>query len=226
VRAHVRCYLRAAFELDDTCKASAKRSVPAASSRRRRPPGAQSAREPSALARRALCTVSHDERVRVRLQDHSEHVGCIVRWAPAGEPAELELDTGATIALADVKVIATAEPPRRRNSTDRRLAACAHQLGYRGHCLTKSRCYSTTFTALRQAREQHVHEQLLARSVDPAQRALAGASERVTSFRFVGQGHVTAADAVLAASAAARAREERRAAWEARALDVQSGRSG
>ena len=31
---------------------------------------------------------------------------------------------------------------------DRRLAACAHQLGYRGHCLTKSRRYSTTFTAL------------------------------------------------------------------------------
>ena len=47
-----------------------------------------------------------------------------------------------------------------------RLAACAHALGYRGHCLTKSRRYSTTFKALRQAREQHVHEQLLARSRD------------------------------------------------------------
>jgi hypothetical protein len=36
---------------------------------------------------------------------------------------------------------------------DRRLAATAHQLGYRGHCLTKSRRYSTTFKALREARE-------------------------------------------------------------------------
>jgi hypothetical protein len=98
---------------------------------------------------------------------------------------------------------------------DRRLAACAHQLGYRGHCLTKSRRYSTTFTALRQAREQHVHEQILARSDDPAQRALAGASERIATFRYVGQGHLTTADAYLAGSAAARAREQLLAAREA-----------
>ena len=100
---------------------------------------------------------------------------------------------------------------------DRRLAACAHQLGYRGHCLTKSRRYATTFTALRQAREQHVHEQILARSHDPAQRALAAAAaeERIATFRYVGQGHLTSADALLAASAAARAREQRLAAREA-----------
>jgi hypothetical protein len=97
---------------------------------------------------------------------------------------------------------------------DRRLAATAHALGYRGHCLTKSRRYSTTFKALREAREQHVHEQLLARSDDAAQRAIAGAAERVASFRYVGQGHLTAADALLAASAAARARDGRRLARE------------
>jgi len=97
---------------------------------------------------------------------------------------------------------------------DRRLGAVAHALGYRGHCLTKSRRYSTTFKALREARERHVHEQLLARSDDAAQRAIAGAAERVASFRFVGQGHLTAADALLAASAAARARENRRLARE------------
>jgi hypothetical protein len=45
---------------------------------------------------------------------------------------------------------------------------------------------------------------------------LAGAVERVASFRYVGLGHVTAADALLAASAAARAREGRRLAREAR----------
>ena len=99
---------------------------------------------------------------------------------------------------------------------DRRLAACAHAFGYRGHCLTKSRRYSTTFKALRQAREQHVHEQLLARSNDPAQRALAGAVERVAKFRYAGLGHLTAADAFLASSAAARARERRRIAREER----------
>jgi len=55
---------------------------------------------------------------------------------------------------------------------DRRFGAHAHALGYRGQCLTKSRRYSTTFKALREARERHVQEQLLARSRDPVQRAL------------------------------------------------------
>jgi hypothetical protein len=98
---------------------------------------------------------------------------------------------------------------------DRRFGPCAHALGFRGHCLTKSRRYSTTFKALREARERHVHEQMLARSDDAAQRAIADASERIASFRYVGQGHITAADALLASSAAARARENRRLAREA-----------
>ena len=98
---------------------------------------------------------------------------------------------------------------------ERRFGPCAHTLGYRGHCLTKSRRYSTTFTTLREDRQRHVHEQLLARTGEDAQRALAGAAERVASFRFDGIGHLTAADALLAASAAARAREQRRAAREA-----------
>ena len=101
-----------------------------------------------------------------------------------------------------------------RALADRRFAACAHALGYRGHCLTKSRRYSTTFKALRQAREQHVHAQLLARSGDAMQRAIAGATERVSSLRYAGLGHLTAADVFLAASAAARAREQRKVARE------------
>jgi excisionase family DNA binding protein len=100
----------------------------------------------------------------------------------------------------------------------RRFGPCAHALGYRGHCLTKSRCYSTTCRVLRQARERHVHEELLAGSGDGAQRALAAATDRVASFRYAGQGHITAADALLAASAAARALEQRRAAREALAM--------
>jgi hypothetical protein len=101
-----------------------------------------------------------------------------------------------------------------------RLARNAHNLGYRGHCLTKSRRWSTTFVALRQAREQHVRNQLLARGDVPAeQRKLAelDAQDRVARFEFAGVGHLTAADAFLAAQAAARAREYRQLAREARA---------
>jgi hypothetical protein len=107
------------------------------------------------------------------------------------------------LALADDRALA-----------DRRFGACAHALGYRGHCLSKSRRYSTTFKALHRAREQHVHEQLLARSNDAAQRAVAGAVERMASFRLAGIGHLTSADAYLAESAHARAREQRRVARE------------
>jgi hypothetical protein len=96
----------------------------------------------------------------------------------------------------------------------RRFGAYAHALGHRGHCVTKSHSYSTTFKALRQAREQHVHEQLLAHSNDAAQRALAGTAERVTSLRLAGIGHLTSADAYLAESAHARARDRRRLARE------------
>ena len=102
---------------------------------------------------------------------------------------------------------------------DRRFGAYAHGLGYRGHCLTKSGRYSTTFKALREARVQHVHERLLARSRDPSQRAMASATERVASFHYAGQGHITAGDELLAAAAAARAREHRRLAREERAMD-------
>ena len=102
---------------------------------------------------------------------------------------------------------------------DRRFAAYAHALGYRGHCLTKSRRYSTTFKALREARERHVHEQLLAPLHAMRRNARSPAAvERVASFRYVGQGHLTAADELLAASAAARAREHRRLAREELAM--------
>ena len=48
---------------------------------------------------------------------------------------------------------------------DRRLAVVPRiRSATPGHCLTKSRRYSTTFHALREAREQHVREQILARS--------------------------------------------------------------
>lgn len=39
--------------------------------------------------------------------------------------------------------------------TPLRLRAWIHTLGYRGHILTKSRAYSTTYTALRAERAHH-----------------------------------------------------------------------
>jgi hypothetical protein len=103
-----------------------------------------------------------------------------------------------------------AQSDERRKRDDPRLARNAHNIGYRGHCLTKSRRWSTTFMTLRQARQQHIHEQLLARRDVPAeQRQLAelDAEERVAWFEFAGAGHLTTADAFLAVQAAARARD-------------------
>jgi hypothetical protein len=107
----------------------------------------------------------------------------------------------------------------------RRLARNAHAFGYRGHCLTKSGRYSTTFKALRQAREDHVHQQLLKRSDDAAQRELASTAdaELIKTFRMAGLGHLTTADAFLAESARARAREEREAARLERDMAIQMG---
>ena len=68
-----------------------------------------------------------------------------------------------------------------------------------------------------------MHEQLAAGSHDAEQGELATACQRIGHFRYVGQGHLTAAEAFLAASAAARAREYRRLAREARAMEGNRG---
>jgi hypothetical protein len=171
---------------------------------------------------RVLEAMSTGERVVVRLQDGGEHVGQITGRTDDG----LVLDSGAEVALADVRAITSAplQAPKRdkRDKRDRRLAACAHAFGYRGHCLTKSRRWSTTFKDLRQVREDHVRGQLLAGG-DPTQRELAQltGAERITAFEFVGVGHLTTADAWLAAQAAARARENRELARQALCDDRQ-----
>jgi hypothetical protein len=143
----------------------------------------------------------------------ASNVGRIVRRTAD----RLVLDSGDVVAMVGVRAIVAAAPQApTRDKRNRRLAACAHAFGYRGHCLTKSRRWSTTFTKLRQAREDHVREQLLAGGT-PKQRELAqlADTERVTAFEFVGVGHLTTVDAWLAAQAAARARENRELAREA-----------
>ncbi|WP_460363000.1 replication initiator [Actinocorallia lasiicapitis] len=75
-----------------------------------------------------------------------------------------------------------------------RLRAWAHMLGFRGHFSTKSRRYSTTLGALRQARIDHARAQH-ADATGPE----AGEILVVGEWEFVGQG-LTAADAVLTAA--------------------------
>ncbi len=111
-----------------------------------------------------------------------------------------------------------------------RLRRWAHALGFRGHCFTKSRRYSTTFTRLRQARHEHQLRQAHGgERRDPWGRRLSeGACAERRSWAFTGVGYRTLGDAWLAESAAARARERRRVAREElcnRSPDGGQGRS-
>jgi hypothetical protein len=210
---HNRRYLQTAFELDDRVSDAIAADPPPAPPAPRSWPAPATSRHPNELVLRVLHAMSTDERILLRLHDGAEHTGQITRRTRDG----LVLDTGQEIPVARVCAITTAPlqaPPR--DKRDRRLAACAHTFGYRGHCLSKSRRYSTSLGVLRQARADHVREQLLANGTQ-RQRELAQAEpeRRVTRFEFVGVGHLTTADAHLAAQAAARAREHRQLAREA-----------
>jgi len=210
---HGRGYLRTAFTLNDrNVEAIAADPLPAPTPPPPRPAPATS-QYPNELILRVLQAMSSDERVAIRMHDRSEHVGQITRRTHDG----LVLDTGIEIKVAGVCAITAAplQPPA-RDPRDRRLAACAHTFGHRGHCLTKSRKWSVRFKDLRQERADHVHQQLLTNG-DQAQRELAqlAPEQRIGRFEFVGVGHLTTADALLAAQAAARAREHRQLAREA-----------
>jgi hypothetical protein len=90
-------------------------------------------------------------------------------------------------------------------------------LGFGGHFSTKSRRYSTTLGALRQARVAHA---IRRRRGDTLPLDAWGRPEddqaviAVTSWAYVGRGYRTTGEAWLAASAAAQAREARRIAKE------------
>ncbi|MHA6759882.1 replication initiator [Streptacidiphilus sp. PAMC 29251] len=91
------------------------------------------------------------------------------------------------------------------------LRAWAHMLGYRGHCLTKSRAYSTTYGTLRAVRSAH-------RTGPPLSEA-----EVVTesAWRYAGRGY-TPGEAALAAGIADTITQNREIAKEA--LTNQDGR--
>jgi Replication initiator protein, pSAM2 len=97
---------------------------------------------------------------------------------------------------------------------DLRLRRWAHALGFRGHCFTKSRHYSTTFTALRRARHEHqLRRAHGGEPRDPWDRPRSeGACVEERRWSFAGVGYRTPGDAWLAETGAARAREARRVA--------------
>jgi hypothetical protein len=99
-----------------------------------------------------------------------------------------------------------------------RLRAWAHMLGFRGHWSTKSRRYSTTFTVLRRARVAFAKRR---RARDGVPLDAWGRPEDedeavmvVATWTYAGSGYATEGERWLALSAAARAREQRRVAWE------------
>jgi hypothetical protein len=103
------------------------------------------------------------------------------------------------------------------------LAKWLHMLGFRGHFASKSRRYSTTLGRLRAAR--FLHRRAAERTTGAGPREVGDDHDPadddttlvVGTWRFAGMGWLNTADAALAASAAARARERRDAAWDAAA---------
>jgi hypothetical protein len=88
------------------------------------------------------------------------------------------------------------------------LRRWAHMLGYRGHFATKSRRYSTTLRALRQARADYRRRQHPSPTSGPDDQAVI----TITTLQWAGTGWRSSGDALLALSAAARARDHERAA--------------
>jgi hypothetical protein len=105
----------------------------------------------------------------------------------------------------------------------KRVRRWAHQFGFGGHCFTKSRRFSTTFKALREARAAHAAAAAGEASAKSDHNLI-----RVSAWQYTGSGYRKAGDALLSASRHARARERRRAAREAAWIeaerDIEAGR--
>jgi len=89
------------------------------------------------------------------------------------------------------------------------LRRWVHMLGFRGHFASKSRRYSTTLGAIRAERRIYRQRQAIEKFPDE------DAALVVSHWQFAGVGYLTAGDSVLALSAAARAREQRKVARDA-----------
>lgn len=98
---------------------------------------------------------------------------------------------------------------RRQEYKALNLRRWAHQLGYRGHIASKSRAYSTTYTALRAAREEHRRDQTEERLPD--------SPNTITDkqWTYTGNGH-TPGQAMFADAIADDLQAAREAAHDAR----------
>jgi hypothetical protein len=86
----------------------------------------------------------------------------------------------------------------------KRMRRWAHQFGFGGHCFTKSRRFSTTFRALREARAMHAASQSGEASAKSDHNLI-----HTGAWHYAGRGYPRAGDALLAASRHARDRERR-----------------
>lgn len=106
------------------------------------------------------------------------------------------------------RLIAAAWQLGRHSHDDfRALRRWAHMLGYRGHFATKSRRYSTTLRAIRQARADYRRRRHLEHATAGPGTTPAETIVQVPDLSWAGRGWKTSGDALLALSAAARARD-------------------
>jgi hypothetical protein len=108
------------------------------------------------------------------------------------------------------------QPPRRkprRRDPSARMRRWAHMLGFGGHCFTKSRRYSITFAYLRDQRVVFRRAQTSGPEITATD--MAPTTLVVNFLEFVGAGWQTPADAMLANTSAAMAREHAEAARQA-----------
>jgi len=134
----------------------------------------------------------------------TEELGVLDHRLRAGVPESLELSAHLR------KLVETAWSLGDESShQELRLHSWAHTAGYRGHFLTKSRRYSTTFTALRDARREW---RSAANSQDAPDTSPGIEDEDglVSEWTFVGMGYSTPGDAWLAGSFAEEDRMARR----------------
>ncbi len=129
---------------------------------------------------------------------------------PPGRTTAQNASTYASAATHEGRLIAAclrlgADPHR----DFRALRRWAHMLGYRGHFATKFRCYSATMRVLRAARHDWIRRRQPNHSGDSDSTVIT-----ISDLHCAGRGWRSSGDAVLALSAAARAREQRRIARE------------
>ena len=89
---------------------------------------------------------------------------------------------------------------------DFRLRLWAHTCGYRGHFLTKSRRFSTTFDSLRGERQRWRLEEKRGELADESQKVV---DAEVREWTFMGSGYLSAGDACIALNIEAEARLSR-----------------